>query len=241
MLSFAGGEFCIFSSKTKVMKTFRCFDDGCSPVSRLLALFFALMLWAFLPPVLAQPKLGVIGGVNFSDYRQKGTDNSGVEYNMRTGFKAGLVGEMMLGNSGFAIQAEPMYVQKGAVEKISLLGARVEATEYDIKMDYIELPILVKYSFHFGALHPFLVAGPEFGLLLKAESEGYDIKDEYENFDFLLTAGAGLDVEMADMVFLFVESRYNHGLSNICAVKDHPADIYNRGVQVMGGVKLALW
>ena len=238
---FPGVEFCIFSSKTKVMKTFRCFEDGWLPVSRLLALFFALMMWAFLPSALAQPRLGIIGGVNLSDLRQEGTNNSGVEYNLRTSFKAGLVAEMAIGNSGFAIQAEPMYVQKGAQVKTPFLKAEADVPEIDFKMNYIELPILAKYSFDLGALRPYLVAGPEFGWMLTAKSAGLDVKDAYDEFDFLATGGLGLDIEATDMVFIFVEGRYNYGLYNINTVKSSPIDLYNRGGQIMGGVKLALW
>ena len=238
---FPGGEFCIFSSKTKVMKTFRCFEDGWLPVSRLLALFFALMMWAFLPSALAQPRLGIIGGVNLSDLRQEGTNNSGVEYNLRTSFKAGLVAEMAIGNSGFAIQGEPLYVQKGAVVKTPFFKSEIDVPETDLKMNYIELPILAKYSFDLGALRPYVVAGPEFGWMLTAKNAVLDVKDDYENFDFLATGGLGLDIEATDMVFVFLEGRYNYGLYDINAVPDSSIELYNRGVQVMGGVKLALW
>ena len=219
------------------MKTFRCFDGGWLPVSRLLALFFALMMWAFLP---AQPRLGVIGGVNLSDLRQEGKDNSGVEYNMRSSVKAGLVVDWAIGNSGFAIQAEPLYVQKGAQVKTPV-KSEVDVPEIDFKMNYIELPILAKYSFDLGALRPYLIAGPEFGWMLTAKNAVLDVKDDYENFDFLATGGLGLDIEATDMVFVFLEGRYNYGLYDINAVPDSSIELYNRGVQVMGGVKLALW
>lgn len=85
-------------------------EGGWRAFYRLLALHLAL--WAFLPAALAQPKIGVIGGANFSDLRMENADDSGVEYNMRSSFKAGLIAEVPVGVSGFAIQAEPLFVQK---------------------------------------------------------------------------------------------------------------------------------
>jgi len=222
------------------MKTFRSFEDGRCAFNRLPALFFALMMWAFLPPVLAQPRLGFIGGANFSDLRQEAADDSGVEYNMRSSFKAGLIAEWAIGNSGFAIGAEPMYVQKGTMVKTPI-KSEADGPETGLRMNYIELPILAKYSFDLGALRPYLVAGPEFGWMLNAKHLGLDVKDDFEEFDFLATGGVGLDVEVTDMVFVFAEGRYNYGLYNINAVEGSSVELYNRGIQVMGGVKLALW
>ncbi len=219
------------------MKTFRCFDGGRCAFNRLLAVFFALMMWVFLP---AQPRLGVIGGANFSDLRQEAADDSGVEYNMRSSFKAGLIAEVVLGNSGFAIEAQPMYVQKGALVKAPI-KSEADGAETDLKMNYIELPILLKYSFDLGALRPYLVVGPEFGWMLNAKHLGLDVKDEFEELDFLATGGLGLGVEVTGMVFVFAEGRYNYGLYNINAVENSSVELFNRGVQVMGGVKLALW
>lgn len=206
----------------------------------MLAVSLALILWAFLPSALAQPKVGVIGGANFSDLRMENADNSGVEYNMRSSFKAGLIAEVPIGVSGFAIQAEPLFVQKGASVKTPI-KSETDGPETGLRMNYIELPILAKYSFDFGALRPYLVAGPEFGWMLSAKHTGVDVKDNFEDLDFLATGGLGLDIEASDMIFVFVEGRYNYGLSNINAVKNSTVDLYNRGIQVMGGVKLALW
>lgn len=222
------------------MKTFRFFEDGRRSFYRLLALSTALILWAFMPSALAQPRLGVIGGANFSDLRVANDDDNGVEYNMRSSFKAGLIAEWAVGNSGFAIQAEPLFVQKGALVKTPI-KSETDGPETDLKMNYIELPVLARYSFDLGILRPYLVAGPEFGWMMSAKHAGLDVKDNFENFDFLATGGLGLDIEAADMVFVFVEGRYNYGLSNINAVENSTVDLYNRGIQVMGGVKLALW
>lgn len=230
----------IFSFKTITMKTFRFFKDGRPSFYRLLALSSTLILWAFLPSALAQPRLGVIGGANFSDLRMENADDNVVEYNMRSSFKVGLIGEMAIGNSGFAIQAEPMYVQKGALVKTPV-KSETDGLETDLKMNYIELPILAKYSFDLGALRPYLVVGPEFGWMLNAKHIGLNVKEEFREFDFLATGGLGLDIEATDMVFVFVEGRYNYGLYDINAVEDSPVDLYNRGIQIMGGVKLALW
>ncbi|MCB9267322.1 MAG: PorT family protein [Lewinellaceae bacterium] len=223
------------------MKTSRSYENGWLPVVRTLALFLALLFWAFQPSVFSQARVGVIGGVNLSDLRQHGADNSGVEYNMRSSFKAGLIAEMAIGNSGFSIQAEPMYVQKGAAVKTPFIKSEVDVPEKDLRMNYIELPILARYSLDLGAFRPYAVAGPEIGWMLSAKHAGLDVKSDFDEFDFLATGGLGLDVEVTDMVFVFAEGRYNYGLYNISSVKSSPIDLYNRGVQIMGGVKVGLW
>ncbi len=207
------------------------------------ALFIALGMWILLPSAFTQPRLGIIGGMNFSDLREDGVENSMMDYSTRSGFKAGLVAELGIGNSGFALQAEPMYVEKGALMKLESSTFRAEADELesDFRMTYIELPILAKYSFGLGVIRPFVVAGPEFGWMMNAKVNGTDVKEDLREFDVLATAGLGLDIELMETAYLFLEGRYNYGFSDLNDVEESTTELYNRGVQVMGGVKLALW
>ncbi|HNV51349.1 MAG TPA: porin family protein, partial [Tenuifilaceae bacterium] len=92
-----------------------------------------------------------------------------------------------------------------------------------LKLNYIVLPIIVKYSF--GAIN--LQAGPQLGFLLSAEDDGDDIKEFLKPIDLGLNIGAGYQI----MENLGVEARYNLGLSNI--VDEGDGELKTNGIQVL--------
>jgi opacity protein-like surface antigen len=135
------------------------------------------------------------------------------------------------------LHLEPMYLQKGGTIKTSSYTLKY-------KVNYIELPILIKYAFLINStLVPYAMAGPSIGLLASAkfeDDEGYtqDEKDNTSGFDFGLGLGGGVSYPFGNMTF-FGETRYVFGLTNINSESDE-STVRNRGLLVLFGVTVPI-
>jgi len=160
-------------------------------------------------------KYGVKAGLNLADW---GGDAENT--NVRPGLNAGVLAEIKFNN--FAIQPEIVYSQQGTKLTINNYSGNdlTSSLELTSKLDYINVPIAVKYYVIEGLS---LQAGPQIGFLvsakekaeLKANGENVsvemDAKDGYEKVDFALFGGIGYDLPIG----IFFQARYNAGLSNI--------------------------
>ncbi|WP_228851898.1 porin family protein [Aegicerativicinus sediminis] len=145
---------------------------------------------------------GIKGGLNFATVGGDDTE----DLKMRTAFHLGALMEVRF-SEVFAIQPEVLYSAQGT-------SGEEDGLDVDIKMDYINVPIMAKYNFS----EKFSVeAGPQIGFLVstKAKTDGVEVDlDEYDlfnDFDFGLAVGLSYKI----MPNLFVSGRYNLGLSNI--------------------------
>ncbi|MFN4198616.1 MAG: porin family protein [Flavobacterium sp.] len=134
----------------------------------------------------------------------------------------------------FSIQPELLYSAQGAKTEFNenFDGFNIKVKE-TVNLGYLNIPIMAKYyvSDKFS-----LLAGPQIGLNLSAKakaeasfeeisfSETVDIKDEVETLDLGLNFGAAYSISEK----IFIEGRYNFGLSNI--VKDSDGDKAMNGV-----------
>ncbi len=155
-------------------------------------------------------EFGVKGGVNFSNLYTEDVDDN----NVLTSFNAGFYAKLPLA-AGLSIQPELLYSRKGA--ELVYDNAFVEGTA-KFKLNYIEVPVLLRLNLTDNInIH----AGPYFAYLIDAqvknetESGTFDFEDNYNNddfnkFDYGLSAGVGLDFES-----LGIGLRYNYGLQTV--------------------------
>src|SRR5690606_29520963 len=180
-----------------------------------------------IPLAPKRPTIGFMAGVNLASV--SGDDIGDVDN--RTGVLAGLFVTFHLTNT-FGIQPEALYSQRGAS-----LGEG-EGFEATIKMDYIEIPVLLRFGIPVvGPIQPFFLAGPSFGFQSKcvigAEGEGVSASvncDQFDedpeasldtkSFDLSGVLGAGLDFRLGGTT-LMVGARYQHGFTDV--VKDASA------------------
>ncbi|MCK4571978.1 PorT family protein [candidate division WOR-3 bacterium] len=162
---------------------------------------------------------GVKGGINYATL--SGDDVVDAEWKL--GFAAGAVAAFDVMDM-LVIQGEVLYSMKGA------------GYEGDISTDltYIEIPVLLKYSIPMaGMIAPNLFIGPSLGILLSAESNDVDVKENTKSMDYGLVFGAGVDFDLGTGK-VTVDARYNYGLTSI---DDTAAelDVKNGGISVMVG------
>ncbi|WP_409149863.1 porin family protein [Sphingobacterium sp. BS-2] len=134
----------------------------------------------------------------------------------KVGFQGGVGFNISTGKGGFSVQPELNFLSKGMAIKGT--GAKKEK----FNLNYLEIPVLAKYSF--GPVY--VNAGPAIGLKL---GESKAIKKEYgaiKKIDFGVQLGAGVALP-AGPGKVIVDARYALGLSNISDVKG--TEIKNRG------------
>lgn len=176
-----------------------------------------------------QVKFGPKAGLNFANL--SGLNDS----EMKTSFHVGAVAEIKF-NEKFSIQPEVVYSAQGTkyTETFPVLGT----VETSLNNDYINIPILAKYYIVDGFS---VEAGPQVGFLMKSESkvEGgsgsvtTDSKDSFKSTDFGLGLGLAYDLPVG----LFVNARYNLGLSDIRENTSAGDAVKNNVIQVGIGYK----
>jgi hypothetical protein len=203
-------------------------SGGCMKrIISVLALGVLLAAYSF-----AQVGLGIKGGLNLANVG--GTDAPPGAKTL-TGFAAGGYLEISLPLL-FTIQPEILYSQKGTTYDESMFGTNFTVTA---KLNYLEIPVLVKYSFPVPVVKPSLYVGPAMGILLSAkakveaagQSQEEDIKDQTTSTDWGLVVGAS-----ANIAIITVDVRYTLGLTSLD--KNSTTKGYNRVFGIMVGIPL---
>lgn len=173
-----------------------------------------------IPPKIKGFDFGILAGLNLATLK---ADDENYDGYYRLGFGVGAVINYNL-NEHVAVSSEPMYLQKGAEE---------------IKLTYLELPMMLKYTFGTGKIKPYFMAGPTFGVNLGAEEEYWgDL--EVKSLDLGLGLGGGISIPIGNNS-IFVEARYALGLTNINDQTYRWAplgdgDAKTRCIQIFGGI-----
>ncbi|KAF2336969.1 porin family protein [Flavobacterium daemonense] len=161
-------------------------------------------------------KLGVKAGLNISNLT---FDENAVNSSSRTGFAAGLMAEIPLAKN-FAIQPELLYSQQGM--KFSYSDPDVTNSDYKstVKLNYLNIPVMLKYYVAKGFS---LQAGPQIGILLKANNEYQDNFLGYENRETLNLSDYSTGIDTAVNFGLgyqfqnkfYADARYTISYSNV--------------------------
>ncbi len=151
------------------------------------------------------PKFGVKAGANYSTFNN--TDN--VEY--KAGFVGGVYSSIKVPASPLTIQPEVLYAQ---------YGAGIENSDAWFRVNYLQIPVLLKFGFNTPGIQPNVYFGPYMGFNLnsevKNESGSINLDDQAEGTDFGVAVGAGLDVR-----------KFNIGLRYTAGLKDVANDNFN--------------
>jgi len=129
-----------------------------------------------------------------------------------------------------------MYLRKGT-------GIEEGGDDIKLKYSYLEIPLLLRYSFRQNeTIQPYVLAGPTLGFLMGAkvafkDGATYD-DDETKGLDFGVSLGGGVSIPKGNKTF-FGELRYGLGLANINSDADE-SKVRNRGVILVAGVTIPL-
>lgn len=163
-------------------------------------LFSVLAIGAFTVGNAQEMAFGVKAGVNFSNFSVDEGSTDG-----RTGFYVGALVDLPISET-FHVQPEVLFSQEGAD---------------DASLSYIRIPIMAKYYVMEGLS---LLAGPSIAFKVAAENDFMD--EATKSMDIGVGIGAAYEFPMG----LFVDARYNLGVSNISEFDG--GDIKNTNFQI---------
>jgi hypothetical protein len=176
------------------------------------------------------PQMGVKGGINLADVKVE-ADHGGATFDFRMGLVAG--GFVTWGlASWLEVQPEVLYSSKGAKHKEEGIDSR-------LVLDYVEVPVLGRFSQALSGMRIYLGAGPTFAVRVRAKerikfsgsTEERDISDDVERFDIGAAVGGGL--EIGSFVF---DGRYTFGLTDIDVDTSDKVKITNRVITFTVGI-----
>jgi hypothetical protein len=182
---------------------------------------------------------GAKGGVNWGDL---GGDNAPENTSARAGFQGGAFARCNP-TEQFGVQAEILYVQKGAEGDFLTEDLDIHPATY--KLDYIDIPIVFVANFPAGDKLGFNVfGGPSFnfntGATADVEEHGTIDLNNVKSFEFGAVIGAGLAYELSSMS-LIADVRYSLGASPVVDdVGGQSVDAKNRGIGLMAGLSFPL-
>ena len=200
---------------------------------QLRTITFALIaLMLSISQVNAQAAFGLKGGLNIANTDWKIADNSSLSTDSRLSAHAGLVLQLPLNEEGKSMmQFEALYSSIGNNFDDTYEDEGEEVVDsYTYRIGQLQVPILFRLMVNDGI---FFNVGPYAAYNISAEEEyedeTEDIKKSFKDFDFGLAGGAGYALKNG----LFIEARYNFGLSNNFELKDgDKSEWKNRVIQV---------
>jgi len=129
----------------------------------------------------------------------------------RNGFAIGVFGEYDL-SAAIVLAPELQFSAEGAKER-------------ELRVDYIQAPILVKYRISNKIA---IGAGPLVGVKV------HEFEDGYNNFAF--SAAGAIEFMITDEIF--IDARYHYGLTNILNENPIGLEATNTNIQIGVGIKI---
>lgn len=168
-----------------------------------LLLFVAIVILT-VPASIAQGelRLGVKGGLNLASIGGDAYVSGTSGFDSRTSFHIGGLVEIPISDK-ISVQPEILYSAQGSKFNFGFASGTS-----DIKLDYLNIPIMGKYHVIAGLSGEL---GPVVGILVKAEAGNGDAKDSFKKTDIGVAIGATYRLPMG----IFGSLRYNKGITNI--------------------------
>lgn len=174
--------------------------------------------------------VGPLFGYNLANASVEEPEGMSLETEMNNGFAFGARAEFGV-TSPYSLLLEPQYLQRGASEKFTALGI---TTEGDVRLNYLEVPILAKAKFGSMKAHAYAFAGPSLGFFLNGEAESggetNDVED-IKSFNFSADIGVGGTYQVQEYTYLNADVRYSHGFTSASDDPDE-GDWMNRDIRL---------
>ncbi len=207
--------------------------------------------------------IGLRGGINIA--------NQTIENAPSTQITSGRIGGLAGGqfdivfNDSWTLSAQILFDQKGAhadfkatpINGIYFINS--DGGTADWVINYLEIPLLAKFSFGDGPIRPYIFAGPSLGILISNEetlsldtsfygSNGLrvqhtdmkgNISDSTAKVDVSILAGAGISFKLSSGPILFLDAGFAFGLVNnnhYSESKGGDEYVYSRDIRIAAGV-----
>lgn len=188
-----------------------------------------IILMAFIAvPAKSQLKFGVKGGLNISSVH---LNSDILKADNVTGFQIGPMIETTIPLIGVGLDAAILYSQKGMDVKSET------GTSTNVKTDYIDVPVNLKWKFGLPIIKGYLAAGPYIGFRVGGD-KFWEIprsvvgQVKAKNFSAGLNFGAGVEL----ISHLQVGINYGLGLTDNYSAEKYDLNAKNRGWSVTAAI-----
>tara|TARA_R100000353_G_C6499794_1_gene193913 strand:- start:871 stop:1464 length:594 start_codon:yes stop_codon:yes gene_type:complete len=153
-------------------------------------------------------------GLSFDDY-----------FSTNSGLLIGIHGNYNISKRS-SLVANLSFEQKGAMTNFE--GIIDPSTDMpfgmngEIKLDYLVLPVLYRYTIGGGKLKFFLNAGFFMGILINSETNNHPV-EAFDNTDYGFSVGLGFDYNLSEKNRMFIEFRSNIGATSISTLRNSNA------------------
>ena len=181
-----------------------------------------------------------VNAVGLYDY-PKGGDIDGYKYETKLGSTFGLAGGYNF-NDHWGANIEVNDANLGSYYKFHMDG-QPDYTQ-DIDLNYVQIPVMVKFSGGNYRSRFSSMLGPQFSILTSAEmNKSRDISSSFKSNDFGILLTSGGDITLVEDLYLNAEIRLYYGFTSI---NSNPYAIFNPELgteklhSMYGGVNIGL-
>lgn len=134
--------------------------------------FLLILIFSSTVSIAQKASFGILGGVNFQNLTGKDSDGDKLEFDLLTGFHAGINVQIPVAEEIF-FQPGLLFSAKGGQDKNASVDSKM-------KLSYIELPLNVVYKGLLGKGHVMLGLGPYLGCAIGGKVVAGDNKTDIE-------------------------------------------------------------
>jgi Outer membrane protein beta-barrel domain len=186
------------------------------------------------PATAGEFNVGIVGGGLFNKMPALSGSllvpdfNNQVENGRDFGALGGIILERSWPTFG-ALRFEPKYMRKGTV--LSTVQNSGNFVKGDVELDYVSLPLMFKSTmFRSKPVQLVLISGLSADYLVKGRFLGADIKDEFESWDFTVTARIGFQVKAGENGAFGVQFNVASSLAGIDKGQPNQDKLKNTGI-----------
>ncbi|HOD59478.1 MAG TPA: porin family protein [Candidatus Syntrophosphaera sp.] len=197
------------------------------------SIILAVVLLISLSVSFAQPYFGFRGGLNVTNVKITDDESDDVVMDDRYGYHGGLFMQYPLG-AHFIIEPALLYSQRGYERTIDV--PLLEDIKENINMDYIELPLALKFDINISDVHIQPAVAPRVGYAIVTQ---YLLNEEELDFPedpILLDYGVDFGLDITFLNQFLIGARYSLGLADIYDDDNEDITTSNNGLMISLGV-----
>ena len=197
------------------------------------SIILAVVLLISLSVSFAQPYFGFRGGLNVTNVKITNDESDDAVMDDRYGYHGGLFMQYPLG-AHFIIEPALLYSQRGYERTIDV--PLLEDIKENINMDYIELPLALKFDINISDVHIQPAVAPRIGYAIVTQYLVNEEEADFPNDPILLDYGVDFGLDITFLNQFLIGARYSLGLADIYDDDNEDITTTNNGLMISLGV-----
>jgi len=197
------------------------------------SIFLAVALLISLSVSFAQPYFGFRGGLNVTNVKITDDESDDAIMDDRYGYHGGFFMQYPLG-AHFIIEPALLYSQRGYERTIEI--PLLEDIKTNVNMDYIELPLALKFDINISDVHIQPTVAPRVGYAIVTQYLVNGKETDFPKDPTLLDYGVDFGLDITFLNQFLIGARYSLGLADIYDDDNEDITTSNNGLMISLGV-----